>query len=491
MQELPYYLVGQGKHAWGGEARVAIDLLEYVRVEGNASYDRIFKGIFQGQLSLIIPFLAKKNVNQRKSSCTKELALWNRALQRVDRNEIIPVDKKRRKSVAINPDTGQPYFFWFVDNTSHSNGTFESPFNTLLAAQDSSHPFDIIYVFPGDGSYTGMNLGIALQNNQKLLGSANSYRFSTTKGNVTVPAFSTSKPLITNSSSSVVLTANNNEIGGMHITTNGSVIGINSSQVTNVSIHDNIIDAIHASMGIESTGSNGNLTVISNVFNVLDTSEGIHLDSFEGKLVVSSNTFNFDNSQDNFGVHLLASTPSATDYLFEGNQFIAPLFSPSTGFELGQSGNPINNFNSLIIANNLFVGLGFEGTGGKPIGGFGFAGTGRLVINDNLFSNVGAGTMDTINSTVLLRIQAGGNLTFNVSNNQWQSSQDTTAASLNIINKDVSASVCVTLKGNQSDTITGNTAYALNNTVGGVMTVDVTNNVGTVAETNTTPGICP
>lgn len=484
----PYYLEGQGKNAWGGQARVAIDLLEYIRVEGNASYDRIFKGIFQAQMSLIIPFGPQKDVKRKRNSCSKELALWKRALQRVDRNEIIPVSKKRRKSVAINQATKEPFFFWFVDNTSHSNGTFESPFNTLLAAEQSSHPSDIIYVFSGDGSYAGMNAGITLQDNQKLFGSGNSYLLSTTKGNVIVPAFTAAKPFITNSNGTVVTAANNNEIAGMHMTTNNFTV-INCSQTTNVSIHDNVIDVIQGSVGVDVVNANGHFAITNNVFNVLQSSQGLLIETFGGTMAVRNNVFNFDSSNDNFGVHVLSPTPSSADYSFTGNQFMAPFGSPSTGFELGQMGTPISSFNSIVISNNLFVGLGTTSGGGKPIGGFGFEGTGRLTIAENLFSDVGAGTNDTIRSPVLIRIQASGDLIANISNNKWQSSQDPTLASLNVINKDVSSSVCVTLKGNQSDAV--NTAYALDNTAGGVMTVDVANNVGTVTETNTTPGTCP
>lgn len=487
----PYYLNGQGKHAWGGQARVAIDLLEYVRIEGNTSYDQIFKEIFQGQLSLIIPFGPRKNVEKRKRSCSKELALWTRATQRVDRNEIIPVDKKRRKSVAIDPSTKEPYFFSFVDNTSHSKGTFESPFNTLFAAQESSQPFDIIYVFPGDGSYTGMNAGIILKDNQKLLGSANSYLFNTTKGKVRLPAFSSTKPLITNSADSVVICANNNEIAGMHLTTNNNITGISCAQITNASIHENTIDAIRASAGIDVVNSKGNIALLSNVINVLQSSQGLLVETFDGAMKVSGNTFNFDSSSNNFGVHLLVQNTSESNYVFEKNQFMAPLSSASTGFELGQSGSPITNFNSLAITNNLFVGLGSISSGGKPIGGFGFGGTGQLTIENNLFSNVGAGTNDVTRSTVLVRVQAAGDLIVNVRDNQWQSSQDLTFASLNIINKDSSSSACVTLNGNQSDVDIGNTAYVLDNTVGGIMIVNTADNVGTVTQTNTTPGTCP
>ena len=91
----------------------------------------------------------------------------------------------------INPQTQQPYFFVFVDNTStNSQGTFKCPYNTLLQAQQNSKTFDIIYVFPGNGTSQGMNAGIILQDNQKLFGSNVSHKLCTTHGKVTIKPLS-------------------------------------------------------------------------------------------------------------------------------------------------------------------------------------------------------------------------------------------------------------------------------------------------------------
>ena len=44
----PYYLAGHGVRAWGGEARVRIDLYQYCRLEAFASYDSNFQWTGQG-----------------------------------------------------------------------------------------------------------------------------------------------------------------------------------------------------------------------------------------------------------------------------------------------------------------------------------------------------------------------------------------------------------------------------------------------------------
>ena len=71
----PYYFGGHGKSAFGGEMRARVTLWDYVRLEGSSSCDTLFKWIAQGQLSLIVPFGAKKPVKQKSRPCSTELSL--------------------------------------------------------------------------------------------------------------------------------------------------------------------------------------------------------------------------------------------------------------------------------------------------------------------------------------------------------------------------------------------------------------------------------
>ena len=61
-------------------------------------------------------------------------AIVSRMVQPVGREEIIVVGKKNQNPPAIDPATGQPYFFVFVNNTSSSDGTYESPYPTLSSS---------------------------------------------------------------------------------------------------------------------------------------------------------------------------------------------------------------------------------------------------------------------------------------------------------------------------------------------------------------------
>ena len=220
-----YYLHGTGRTAWGGQLRARLDIYDYLTLDGNISYDHIFRWVGQGQVSVNIPFGERRQIKKSSDrSCTNSMALSTRALQRVDRFEIIPVDTKKVLTKAIDPVTGDPYVVLFVDNTSHSQGTYESPFNTLVDAQNNANPNDIIYVFVGDGTNNGMNAGITLKAGQQLLGAGVKQYVETTLGMMEIPAHDYGLPTITDSFSPetigiscVSLSEGNNVVSGFNL----------------------------------------------------------------------------------------------------------------------------------------------------------------------------------------------------------------------------------------------------------------------------------
>ena len=217
----PYYFT-RGHSAWGGEGRLALTIVDCLRLQLSGSYDKIFKGIVQGEIGLFYTWGGKRVVKKREChDCCHSRMIIDRALQRVDRQEIIVADRKTETSKAIDPVTGNPYTVWFVNNLSHSLGTFESPFNTLLAAQNASSANDIIYVYPGDGTANGMNAGIILKNGQQLLGAGINQTISTTHGKITIPAQASGLPIISNTNDptglGVQLAAGNNVVSGFNM----------------------------------------------------------------------------------------------------------------------------------------------------------------------------------------------------------------------------------------------------------------------------------
>lgn len=247
----PYYFNSANASSWGGKVRLLGRYKEYVSLEASYSYDHLFRSVVQGTIGFNYPFGGK--LKRRDKNCAGQNNLWfSRAAFAPQRFEIPVVKRVTRHSKAINPATGAPWIVWFVNNTSHSLGTIESPFSTLAAAQNASSPGDAIYVFPGDGTTTGMDQGIALQDQQKLFGSGMKQIFPTTKGSLSVPAQSASSPTITNTIHGIsgVNLGNDCEVAGLVISNinggnaiNGgpSAIIPNSAGIIDAYIHDNIL----------------------------------------------------------------------------------------------------------------------------------------------------------------------------------------------------------------------------------------------------------
>ena len=311
----PYYFKGPiGTCLWGGQARLKGSYLDYVSAEMSYSYDKKFNGIVQGQVALTLPWGAQKP--HKESSCTKSPLLYERMVEPIVKDEIIVLDTDRKKNLAFDPSTNQPYTFWFVNNTNtDASGTFESPYPTLFQGQESSNPGDVIVIFPGDGTTTGLDAGITLQNNQRLWGTAVPHNLPTTLGTVTIPALTDNSyqhtdptsllplgPEITNTGSlDVVTLANNNEISGLYILSQGGN-GINGNGITNLTVANNIIQGP---------------TPITEVKN------NINLTNPQGTILITENLIFTENapSSANAGVNIAATDVVNATYNIINNEF--------------------------------------------------------------------------------------------------------------------------------------------------------------------------
>jgi|GEM_PF-2992569 len=464
----PYFLQRKNLNSWGGQARLACDLSDYIRFEIQGSYDQLFGGIIQGQVSLRIPFGGKFK-GCRRGRCFKRSVL-----QRVERREIIPIKRSKDRELAINPATGLPYQFLFVNNTStDSQGTFQHPYATLNEAEVASTANDVIYVFAGDGTTTGMDQGIVLKDGQYFFGAASGCDLPSECGPIELPASGT-MPQITNSVDPIVLAANHTEICGFHLIAN-DVRGVDITDVSNVLVHNNFfeVNSVPASaffnQGVRFTNSGGNLSIVNNTF---------ELSNF-GRPV--------------FGIHVISTLPDA-NYLIENNLFTSfENVSGVTGIEFGLGrffGRvSVGDFQTLRITNNRFFRMGDQTPGvqdpAKAIGGYGFGGSGQIFLTNNVFDDCYGGAPQPFNSIVALRVREVADLQFTVTNNQWVNSQSPTfVRSITIQTTDATAACAVLLTGNVSDSV-GVPGYRLDNAVGGTFTTIVGSNVGVVNEVNT------
>lgn len=248
----PYYYHGSRDSLFGGKVGIGAILSNYFFLESTLSYDHMFQWIGQAIGGFRFSFGGKTDTSYKSRSCSKTQVLTSRLMQIPKHNEIIVVDDRSSIDFAINPLTGQPYFFWFVDNLSSSLGTYESPYPTLKQAQIASSPYDIIYAYTGDGTSNGMDQGIVLKDYQRLWGAGFSYSLPTTRGEISIPALDSGYPKITNISGAGVNLANFNTVSGIHVDRAFSygILGIGAAQAD---IFNNVITDINqsGSQGIE------------------------------------------------------------------------------------------------------------------------------------------------------------------------------------------------------------------------------------------------
>lgn len=212
-----YFFHGKfSKNAGGGLIRARASVWDYVMLEGQVSYDSLFRWNGQGELSLSLPLgKVMKRYPRQISCCDDYLALEKRLVERPDRFEIIPATTHKKTSRARDRVTGEVLNFVFVDNTSSSLGTYESPYPTLAQAEANSKAGDVIYVFPGDGTSKGYDAGITLKDRQSLVGSGAPFEVQSQFGSQMIPAQTAAKPILTHPTSTVIMLAKDNTLSGV------------------------------------------------------------------------------------------------------------------------------------------------------------------------------------------------------------------------------------------------------------------------------------
>ncbi|QTD50115.1 Ig-like domain-containing protein [Sulfidibacter corallicola] len=113
---------------------------------------------------------------------------------------------------------------WFVDNTNASgtdDGSQADPFDTLAEATAAAGENETIFIFVGDGTTTGQEDGILLQNGQELFGEPVGLSVDVDGMGPTAPielvAASMTKPVLTNTMGDVVVLADDNTIEGLEL----------------------------------------------------------------------------------------------------------------------------------------------------------------------------------------------------------------------------------------------------------------------------------
>lgn len=429
-----YYFVGKvGPHIWGGKGRLGIRFKEYFTFELSDSYDKMFHNRFQCQLTFTVPF--------GKGSCTKQTdayhsckisdVLYSRLIQPVERQEIIVVGCQKKCVAARDPLTRKPFHFVFVDNTSHSQGTYESPYPTLALAQANSGIGDIIYVFPGDGTTQGMDAGITLQLNQKFWGSGINHALQTSQGNFIIPAQSTSTPKMTNMAGDGITLAAVNQVSGFMLTdvAGNGIFGANAEniEISECTIDSSQSDQIHLeSNGFTSTTALNDLVITNGVLN------GIFIDSnsssmactvnnctIQGTTVYSIDASFANQATVNITNNTLERNENGISINFNGistlliseNIFNNSTSISSTPLLITAGVNPL----SAVISNNIISG----NESGAIYWALNDTNSAQLTISNNTITNNGSGALGSLGSALVINPQGStlGNCQLNITNN--------------------------------------------------------------------------
>jgi hypothetical protein len=174
---------------------------------------------------------------------------------------------------------------WYVNNNAAGNaGTSTAPFDTLAQAQTASGAGQTIFVEKGSGT-TGVDAGIDLKANQRLLGEAATLQIGSDVLQTGIPA---NRPTITDSGADVVKLASGDTVRGVEIDPQGTGGGIAGGDGTaGGSITGGTIDDVR----IVDAGTAG-------------TQPGLELDTTAGTFDVSDLTVSNGGSATAIGVRL-------------------------------------------------------------------------------------------------------------------------------------------------------------------------------------------
>ncbi|MCA9457355.1 MAG: hypothetical protein KC587_11880, partial [Nitrospira sp.] len=169
-----YYFHGQQvKDITGARVRLTSDINGDVSLGGRFQYDPI-RGS-QGLLDLTLRFPFGNKREYKKYGIKARLDETPERDVDVVTNQAL-TDEGMNK-ILLNKTTGQEQAFIHVDNTNGAagDGTAENPFNTLSSAASAAGSNDVIYVHQGDGTSTGQNSGILLDDTGLILAGSGSH----------------------------------------------------------------------------------------------------------------------------------------------------------------------------------------------------------------------------------------------------------------------------------------------------------------------------
>lgn len=402
---------------------------------------------------------------------------------------------------------------WWVKNDAPAGGggTSTDPFDTLAEAETAAGAGDTIFVFAGDGTTTGQNGGITLDNaNQRLVGEAIDVTVPDTVNGVVGPTVfdsaTNTRPNITNAGGDGVTLANVDgvEVRGLNIDGTGDGIQIDNSGGPNtITIDDVTIGGLTpvTGNGINSNITGGTLSVTINQATAIRAGgTGILLD---GTPAMGFNILGFaGNSVDGAtvgdGIDITLATFDAT----AGGAFDVVSFGDT---DIGSAGDPVGgdgielngvtgdiSFTDLDITTATGRGIEINNAGGAAFSAAAGTGFRTTFVADTTINATGGAAVDIDTAEVAGQIDqissAGGTNGVNLEDVTGTLTITDTGAGSTITGATDSSfsvdggTVAVTYQG---DITQGNNAAAVSIS-GGHQTGTFTFETGTISATNGT-----
>lgn len=328
-----YYYNAEGSEgAWGIRGGLSY-YSDYLQASVAVQDDRIFDTQVVFKVGINFPSSAPR-------SRVKPPTALARMGESVVRQAAITVEDQeiRSQETALNPATGQPWFFQHVAlGNSGGNGTFESPFGTVENGLNAtrSDGNDIVYVQPGTNP--GIN-GFTIRDRVQVLSTGPGQPLDTEQlGNIQLPLSGAGVlPEVTGS----VTLGNDTTISGFAFN-NSPEDSIQGRNLSNVTIRDNrITDPVRG--GINLRNVTGDVSITGNT---VSHSRGI-----------PSEMVTFDTNgvpqRESCGGLCNLTTPFNADLGISGGSSGIRLFNDSGDVNLTISRNTVSN----AVSSGIFVG---------------------------------------------------------------------------------------------------------------------------------------
>lgn len=222
MPEIPLWVHG-GLFSFSGDSsasldgyrgRVSYEVTENVTLSVEKQYDDERGSQHWLGARLTMPFGKKQQNYQRRTALEKRMTIFPvRDVDIVTDFDVLDVGPERNL-IVNNKNTGAPQRVIYVDNshTGLEDGSKENPYTSLAAAEAAMADNDIIYVYAGNGTSTGMDQSLLIDHDDvQVIGAGANFVFDTSTmsfnstnaitKNVIIPA--SAHPLVTNTNAGI------------------------------------------------------------------------------------------------------------------------------------------------------------------------------------------------------------------------------------------------------------------------------------------------